>query len=335
MFSKKQLVQTIIGLVIMCIVTASFATVLLIQSKHLIYSYAMRQIEKAETPPPFPVSVDPATKTITENPMVDSYFTDSLAAAESTRNSWWNQVAALFAGKEWYQNLASPVSRIFVVWPGERKEEVTKHIGDILGWSTQDRTQFMELIDSTAPAMTEGKYFPGQYTAHKGATPHDIFTIIDDSFRSEILDRYTPEVETQVPFKDAMIVASLLEREASDFENMREVSGVIWNRLFADMPLQLDATLQYVKGSNPYQPTWWPAIVPTDKYTSSPYNTYQNSGLPPTPISNPSTEAVLAALNPVTTDCLFYFHTRNGTYHCSETYREHVSKLRSIYGRGS
>ncbi|MCA9357509.1 endolytic transglycosylase MltG, partial [Candidatus Kaiserbacteria bacterium] len=182
--------------------------------------------------------------------------------------------------------------------------------------------------------IAEVKYYPGQYVAHKGATPNDMKDLIEQEFQTKILSRYTPEVEKQVPLNDALIIASLLEREASDFNNMREVSGVIWNRLFKYMPLQLDATLQYVRGSSQYEAKWWPAIKPADKYIKSAYNTYKNPGLPPAPIANPSAEALLAALNPVVTDCIFYFHAKGGQYYCSPTYEEHVSKLKSIYGQG-
>lgn len=331
---RQVLIKGIIGLVIVLTILACFGMVMLLQSKSLIFTMAEHTEEKARTTP-FPVSVDPVAKIINEDPAVDTFFEDSLARAVNSRNNWWNKLAALFADDDWYQNLASPVSRIIVIWPGERKEEASKHIGDILGWNSDDRIEFQRLMDSSEPLLTEGKYYPSQYVAHRGATPADIQELILDSFKNEILDRYTPEVAAKVPFEDALIIASLLEREASDFENMREVSGVIWNRLFIDMPLQLDATLQYVKGSKTYEPSWWPSIRPNDKYTASAYNTYKNPGLPPAPISNPSAEAVLAALNPVATECLFYFHARNKQYYCSETYQEHVAKLRSIYGRGS
>jgi UPF0755 protein len=59
-----------------------------------------------------------------------------------------------------------------------------------------------------------------------------------------------------------------------------------------------------------------------------------NKGLPPTPIANPSVAAVLAALNPTKTDCLFYFHDRKGDFHCSETYEGHVAALKKYYGQG-
>ena len=158
--------------------------------------------------------------------------------------------------------------------------------------------------------------------------------MIHDKFVSDVLNRYTSEVEAQVPIVDALTIASLLEREASDFENMREVSGVIWNRLFINMPLQLDATLQYARAGKATEKNWWPTPKPADKYLDSPYNTYAYKGLPPGPISNASAAAILAALNPYPTDCLYYFHDSEGDYHCSKTYEEHVANLKIQHGRG-
>lgn len=336
MILERTLVRAIISLVIILTIAAVFGIVLLVQSKQHIISYVEKKVTQAEMEDftPFPVSVDVTTKTIVDNPAVTSYYTDSLAITPRKEDNWWNQIAALFGSKDWYQNLASPVGRIIVIWPGERKEEVAKNIGDILGWDKADQTDFKNLVDATEPVIAEGKYFPGQYVAHRGATPADIQALLTEAFQTEVLNRYSPEVATKVPLSEALIIASLLEREASDFENMREISGVIWNRLFTDMPLQLDATLQYVKGSSPYQQKWWPIVRPADKYLDSPFNTYKHKGLPPAPIANPSAEAILAALNPVITDCLFYFHSKK-EYYCSPTYEEHVAKLRSIYGRGS
>ena len=98
------------------------------------------------------------------------------------------------------------------------------------------------------------------------------------------------------------------------------------------MKLQIDATLQYVRGSE--RNGWWPIVRSRDKYIDSPYNTYLYKGLPPAPISNPSVAAVLAALNPKKTDCMFYFHDQAGGFHCTETYEEHVQMLKKYYGRG-
>jgi len=321
------------SMVVICSFLAAGALGILLESKQHIFNLA--GTASRETPAvPFPVGVDILAKAISENPDVEDYYYHTLANAPGSTGNWWNKVAATFDDKEWFQNLASPVSRIFIIWPGERKEEVSKNISDIMGWNKQDRLLFQQLVDAAPPILSDGKYYPGQYVAHKSATPVDIYRLITEMFETEVLSRYTADVESKVPLQEALIIASLLEREASDFENMREVSGVIWNRLFTDMPLQLDATLQYIRGSNPNEPNWWPKVNPRDKFIDSAYNTYKNIGLPPAPIANPSAEALLAALNPATTDCLFYFHSRGGEYHCSATYEGHVAKLKSIYGQG-
>jgi len=334
MFFKRLLVRAIYATIYILFAFVATGAVVLLQSKTHVFSVANNPEPNIDTNTPFPVSVNAYTQVIKEDPVVNQYFYDALAQAPTSKDRWWNKVAAVFSAHDWYQNMASPVSRILVIWPGERKEEITKHIGDILGWDETARTEFQQLTDTTAPVMVDGKYFPSQYVAQSDATPADVHELISSTFKTSILDRYTPAVAAQVPLEQTLIIASLLEREASDFDNMREISGVIWNRLFINMPLQLDATLQYVKGGNVNEKKWWPIVKPDDKYLKSAYNTYKNNGLPPAPISNPSTEAILAALNPIFTDCLFYFHTNEGTYYCSATYEEHVTKLKSVYGRG-
>jgi UPF0755 protein len=333
--SRNFTIRFLYSLTVFFAILATIVIVFLLQTKINIFSQAQPSlIEKSIIP--FPVSVNSYTQIIEEDPAINTFYANTLANAPKSSNRLWNKVVAVLAPNDWYQNLASPVSRIIVIWPGERKEEVTKHIGDIMRWSEADREEFQYLVDNSLPIiLPEGKYFPGQYVTHRNATPKNIQEIITNSFQDEVLDRYTLEVESLVPLEKALIIASLLEREASDFENMREVSGVIWNRLFIDMRLQLDATLQYAKGSDQYEPKWWPRVIPDDKYIDSPYNTYKNADLPPAPIANPSAEAILAALNPIVTECLYYFHTEDGEYECSKTYKDHVSKLQALYGRGS
>jgi UPF0755 protein len=101
---------------------------------------------------------------------------------------------------------------------------------------------------------------------------------------------------------------------------MNLISGIIWNRIWSGMRLDIDATLQYAKGD---EKKWWPVVLSADKNIASPYNTYKTIGLPPTPISNPSLAAIEAAYNPQKTACIFYFHDDNRIIHCSKTYAEH------------
>lgn len=294
-------------------------------------------IEVQDAVSPFPVSVNSLKKTIIENPAIDLYIESNLALnpVDSRNKRFFDRLLAEFVRFDWYQNLASAVSRILVIYPGERHEEIVENFGNILKWSKEERKLFYNYIASAEPALTEGKFYPGRYVVSKDATPEEVSDLLIARFREEILQHYTEEIELQVPLKEALVIASLLEREAYDFTDMRYISGVIWNRLFIDMPLQLDATLQYARGSKITESRWWPRVVPRDKYIESPYNTYENAGLPPTPIANPSAEAVLAALNPRITKCMFYFHDSNGKFYCTETYEEHVAKLKEIYGRGS
>jgi UPF0755 protein len=206
-------------------------------------------------------------------------------------------------------------------------------MGKILGWSPSERAQFIKLVSSSTPELSEGKFYPGTYVVERYANPEAVAPLVMERFEGEVLARYTPAVADTVPLTDALTIASLLEREAAGYDDMRLISGVIWNRLFAGMKLQIDATLQYAKGSQ-HTRKWWPVPTPQDKDIASPFNTYQNEGLPPHAIANPSLGAIIAALNPKKTECFFYFHDKKGNFHCSVTYEEHVELLKKHYGRG-
>lgn len=332
---NKVLIRGLYVTVLLLCVLATAGISVLLESKRFVFNQVEKKAIQEIDTSPFPVSVDPKNQTIVEEDSLGNHVYDTIAVREEEPDNWKSKLVAFFAGKEWYQNLASPVSRIIVIWPGERKEEITQNIGDVLRWKSEQRKQFLTLMEESGAPLSEGMFYPDEYVAHTGASPEEVAIMVQEKFNQDILTRYTPDVEAQVPLEDAIAIASLLEREASDFENMREISGVIWNRLFINMPLQLDATLQYVKGSNTTEGKWWPVPKPADKFLKSPYNTYANKGLPPGAIGNPSAASVLAALNPLSTDCLYYFHDDNRQYHCSATYEEHVRKLKATYGRGS
>ncbi len=124
----------------------------------------------------------------------------------------------------------------------------------------------------------------------------------------------------------AIRIASIIQREAAGPHDMRLISGIIWNRMAKGMSLELDATLQYVKGT---EDNWWPSVKSKDKYLDSPYNTYKYKGVPPGAISNPSIDAINSVYNPQKTDCIFYLHARNRQIHCSKTYEQHLANIRA------
>lgn len=329
--------------VVLCAFAGAAALLFIIKTNEFAFDSAITEHTHAKDPAvkipeSFPVGVFPKKEKIVENPTVDAYFNTYIASnahpRRETRLSWLQKnILAQLSTFDWFQNLASPISRILIINPGERKEEVAGSVGKILHWDTEEKERFEAIVASSSPQLQEGKFYPGHYVVNKDASPEDVAQIITEQFNANVALRYTPETAAAVPFDDAMTVASLLEREAYDFTDMRYISGIIWNRLFADMNLQIDASLQYAKGSNNAS-AWWPIVHPSDKYINSPYNTYKNPGLPPSPIASPSPEAILAALNPKQTNCMYYFHDKDGGFHCTATYEDHVALLKQYYGQG-
>lgn len=334
-FDLKKSVRSTYVVALCIFATACLLIVLALKTKEFIYNTVLSQTDSGAKIAAFPIGVNPSSETIQENPSVEIYFNTNFSSdvIRQPRRGWFNYILSLLTKFGWYQNLASPISRILVIEPGERKEQVVKNFGEILHWDTNQRTTFLTLVEGSVPQLEEGKFFPNQYVVSKDASPTEVAKMVLEQFDSEILSRYTRDISEIVPLRDSMTIASLLEKEAYDFEDMRYISGIIWNRLFADMKLQLDASLQYAKADTSAS-AWWSKVRPNDKYIKSPFNTYKNVGLPPSPIANPSIAAVLASLNPRETECIFYFHDKDGGFHCTKTYEEHVALLKQYYGRG-
>ncbi len=293
---------------------------------------------EAERLRPFPVTVDPKAEIIIEDPEVEAMFArqnSGVTAAAITTADILHNVAGLIASASWYQMLAAAdASRVVVVDPGYRKEQVALAFSRALSWDTATQHAFLTKADDSPPYLAEGVFAPGVYVVSPNTSPNDVHERISARFEEQVLARYATSTEEKVPLAEALTIASMIERETSDKDEMRMISGIMWNRIFTGMRLQIDSTLQYAKATGKGKNGWWPAVRPRDKYITSPYNTYQNQGLPPAPISNPSVAAVLAALNPKKTDCLFYFHDDFGGFHCSKDYGEHVALLKKYYGQG-
>ena len=121
-------------------------------------------------------------------------------------------------------------------------------------------------------------------------------------------------------FEEVIVLASILEREARSEESMRMVAGILLKRMEIDMPLQVDAPFEYfISKSSAF-------LTYSDLALESPYNTYLNTGLPPTPIANPGLKSIRAVLNPIESDYLFYLTAPGGEFHYSRTYEEHKYK---------
>lgn len=316
-----------------------------------IVTWHIQSEEQAATPTmseQFPVTVDPVNKMIVENTAVNTFLEtppSSQAAALNAMNAVWSVfewLASAITEAPWYQNLASVAgfeSRVITIQPGMRKEQVGSIFAKALTWNTSQIKQFTTATASPPAGgillpLLEGSFSPGAYLVDKSTTPEAAQDLVNKRFYDQILSHYATSTAEIVPLEQALTIASLIQREAGGPDDMRIISGIIWNRLFINMPLQIDATLQYAKANSKTVTSWWPKPTPADIYRKSPYNTYLNKGLPPSPIANPSVAAVLAALNPKNTDCMFYFHDNAGQFHCTQTYKEHVALLKKYFGRG-
>jgi UPF0755 protein len=139
-------------------------------------------------------------------------------------------------------------------------------------------------------ATLEGFLFPDTYEFYEQSSPEVVARKMLDNWRKKASLFFINKEATY----NQIIVASLVEKEiGEDQEERALVAGVIFKRLRNDMPLQIDATLCYIKDK-----FGCGQVVPSDKEEDSPYNTYKNKGLPPAPISNPGLSAIKAAVSP-------------------------------------
>jgi UPF0755 protein len=168
----------------------------------------------------------------------------------------------------------------------------------------------------------EGRLFPDTYFFLPNADEDDVINAMYENFEKKIEEIGEDIKESQHNFNDILIMASILEKEAHDTETRKKIAGVLWKRLDAGMPLQVDATLTYVVGRNTFN------LTQDDLNFDSPYNTYKYPGLPPGPIANPGLDAILSAIYYKDTPYWFYLADRAGTTYFSETFEEHVEKKR-------
>ncbi len=184
----------------------------------------------------------------------------------------------------------------------------------------QSKYNFLDKIKSSS---LEGFLFPDTYRIYKDATASEIITKMLDNFEKKITPALLTEITAQgKSLYEVLIMASIIEREVNKEEDRKLVSGILWRRLQANMPLQVDSSLKYIIGGKN------PALSSEELKIDSPYNTYKYKGLPPTPISNPGESAIRAALYPKNSDHWYYLSAPDGTTIFSRTLEEHNEAAR-------
>ncbi len=167
------------------------------------------------------------------------------------------------------------------------------------------------------PDRLEGFLFPETYEIFATANEHDIIDKMLYQFNKVFTAEYYARAEELgMSVREVITLASIIEREARVPEDRPIIASVFYNRLTIDMPLQSCATVQYILGEQK------PVLSIKDTQIESPYNTYQNLGLPPGPIASPGADSIKAALYPADTNYLYFLAKGDGSHAFSSTYEQ-------------
>jgi len=167
----------------------------------------------------------------------------------------------------------------------------------------------------------DGFLFPATYSFPKNSSSKTIINAMLRAFELNIKPNKDYFTNSKVNIRNIIITASLIEKEAKKEVDRPKISSVIYNRIKKNMPLQIDATILFIIGHKD-------KLYNKDLGVKSPYNTYLNKGLPPSPICNPGIKSINAALHPSTTDYLYYvLNSKTNEHVFSKTYPEHAKNV--------
>ena len=170
----------------------------------------------------------------------------------------------------------------------------------------------------------EGFLYPETYYFDREGSEKEILSAMLKRFEQVYTDKFKEkQKEMDLTLQQVINLASIIEKEAVLDEDRPMIASVFYNRLKIGMPLQSDATIQYAFDKRKER------VMYKDLKISSPYNSYLNKGLPPTPICNPGVKSIEAALYPVDTDYLYFVATMGGKNNYSKTYKEHLKHVES------
>lgn len=226
----------------------------------------------------------------------------------------------------------------FVILPGWRIEEIAASLPtsgldippeQFLEFAYNPPVIYLEMLSLPGNSSLEGYLFPGSYQLSRDTGLEALVSQLIERFTSNI----SGEMEQAFTFvgltrHQAIILASIIQREGVIPEERSLIASVFLNRLAAGMRLETDPTIQYALGYQNANASWWKSpLFYEDLLVDSPYNTYAIIGLPPGPISNPDLDSIMAVAYPEQTP-FYYFRARcdgSQRHNFSETYEEHLN----------
>ncbi|MDZ4828167.1 MAG: endolytic transglycosylase MltG [Actinomycetota bacterium] len=222
--------------------------------------------------------------------------------------------------------------------PGKWILEVAELVGDVPERSEEEFLQATrngsarsKYLPPGAPPNLEGLLWPDTYqvseTDDEIAILAEMVALFDE--RADALGLATATTEGRTPY-EIITVASLIEAEAKVDADRPLIASVIYNRLRAEMPLQIDASLLYASGDPAKQ-----SITEADQQAPGPFNTYVNVGLPPTPIGSVSEASLIAAMQPAQSEFLFYVIAGDDGHHAfAEDFDRHQENIEAARAAG-
>lgn len=218
----------------------------------------------------------------------------------------------------------------FTIPEGYELRQIVDRISSIKGVNI-DRDKLIDVIENEdfsfrflenipkGENRLEGFLFPDTYEVERDINEKEIVLKMLNRFNEIFKEEYYFKAkELNMSLLDVITLASIIEREAMVEGERPIISGVFHNRLEREMLLQSCATVQYVLGERKEVLTY------KDIEIESPFNTYKNVGLPPSPIASPGQASIKAALYPEKTDYLYFVAKGNGSHVFSKTYSEHL-----------
>jgi UPF0755 protein len=188
-----------------------------------------------------------------------------------------------------------------------------------------------------AGVSIEGYLFPSTYRFSARATGDAVVRAMLERFDDQI----SPEIEAAIrasgrTLHDVLTIASIVEREAALAGERATIASVFWNRVRDVIALQADPTVQYAIAAEPANVLafgyWKPVLEAADLTYSSLFNTYVVIGLPPTPIAAPGLASILAAVEPATTEFLYFVSRGDGSHVFAATFGEHLENVVRFQG---
>lgn len=223
--------------------------------------------------------------------------------------------------------------QIWITIPeGVRREEIAFLISQEIN-NNDFETNFSPQDFIKLTANLEGHLFPNTYAFDPKVSTEKVVEKLNEEFEKKI-----KELDVPVNQKEKItIIASLLERESQNSQEMPLIAGIILKRINSGWPLQIDATVQYAISTNRCRQlscNWWPSnLTRAELSIESAYNTYLNLGLPPSAISNPGFFSLQAANNPEESSHWFYLHDKEGKIHFADTIEEHNRNICQYLGK--